>query len=189
MREPTPYDTGKRLEPRAWQPDKRDPDTYGKVDFEDDAGEDVMTLYVEPDTEGGHVIRGYQHGGDGKVRLELDDQDESWEAYRERYWDAQRRFRMRSVDEVRQWLPEGITAVVLEQDPESWRLQLDEFIDTDGNTVYRDQLEGDHPMSLATIDTIVGDLEAYNWEESDSFLPRHEDRRRFLIRKEDPYGT
>ena len=59
-RERTPYDTGKRAEPRPWTaPHRESEDDYGKVDFEDDAGGTVATLYVEKDDDGSYVLRGY----------------------------------------------------------------------------------------------------------------------------------
>jgi hypothetical protein len=42
----TPYDTGERLEPQLW-PTSDDPETFGRVDFDDDEGRTVFTAYVE----------------------------------------------------------------------------------------------------------------------------------------------
>ena len=42
----TPYDTGERLEPQLW-PTSDDPETFGRVDFDDDEGRTVLTAYVE----------------------------------------------------------------------------------------------------------------------------------------------
>ncbi|MFT4284292.1 MAG: hypothetical protein QM598_05600 [Protaetiibacter sp.] len=60
MAELTPYDTGARLEPRTWVEDVggswvtgserlRDafPDDFGRVDFDDDEGATIATIYVE----------------------------------------------------------------------------------------------------------------------------------------------
>jgi hypothetical protein len=54
----TPYDTGARAEPKPWTP-TRDED-YGKVDFTDDADEDVATVYVEHNpTTNGYTVHVY----------------------------------------------------------------------------------------------------------------------------------
>lgn len=65
MSKRTPYDTGKRSEPKPWHvqprnlPDPEELDRYGKVDFEDDAGGTLATLYIEKDDDGSWVLRGY----------------------------------------------------------------------------------------------------------------------------------
>jgi hypothetical protein len=67
----TPYDTGKRSEPKAWTlRHMDDDDDYGKVDFEDDAGGTLATLYIEQD-EDGWVLKGYTNE---PLRVEIDDQ-------------------------------------------------------------------------------------------------------------------
>lgn len=49
----TPYDTGGRLEPKAWHvqprnlPSQEEAERYGRVDFDDDEGCTVLTAYVE----------------------------------------------------------------------------------------------------------------------------------------------
>lgn len=58
----TPYDDGTRLEPHVWVrgdvatpgglPRRTEEDDYGRVDFDDDEGRTVLTLYVERTTEG-----------------------------------------------------------------------------------------------------------------------------------------
>lgn len=58
----TPYDTGQRLEPHAWVqgqvaspgglPRRAIPDDFGRVDFENDEGGTVLTVYVERTAEG-----------------------------------------------------------------------------------------------------------------------------------------
>lgn len=62
----TPYDTGYRLEPKVWvrdgitSPDGlarlAEDDDYGRVDFDDDEGGTVLTVYVER-TARGYVLR------------------------------------------------------------------------------------------------------------------------------------
>lgn len=51
MADLTPYDTGARAEPHAWRPRVDDPDSYGKVDFEDDASQTVATVHIEWDND------------------------------------------------------------------------------------------------------------------------------------------
>lgn len=49
----TPYDTGERLEPKAWHvqprnlPSEEEAERYGRVDFDDDEGRTVLTAHVE----------------------------------------------------------------------------------------------------------------------------------------------
>ncbi|MGW9114500.1 hypothetical protein [Microbacterium sp. NPDC055683] len=62
----TPYDTGDRLEPKVWvhegitSPDglarPAEDDDYGRVDFDDDEGGTVLTVYVERSARG-YVLR------------------------------------------------------------------------------------------------------------------------------------
>jgi len=62
----TPYDTGARCEPRPWQPDhpsvisamlSDESEDIGKVDFDDDTNETVVTVYVARDeATGKHVV-------------------------------------------------------------------------------------------------------------------------------------
>lgn len=70
----TPYDTGKRAEPSVWgraelprpstelTPEAyaelltKAEDTYGRVDFDDDEGATVATIYVEKNDRGHYVI-------------------------------------------------------------------------------------------------------------------------------------
>ncbi|KSU51573.1 hypothetical protein [Microbacterium enclense] len=47
----TPYDTGDRLEPQLW-PLGEDPDSYGRVDFDNDESATIFTAYVEREREG-----------------------------------------------------------------------------------------------------------------------------------------
>lgn len=68
-----PYDTGERYEPKVWQPERSDPDTWGKVDFEDDAGESSFTVYVGK-KDGERVIHIYDHD-QASYKIEVDDRD------------------------------------------------------------------------------------------------------------------
>lgn len=56
MTDLTPYDTGVRAEPHVWPVNPGQPDTYGRVDFEDDASQAVATIYVERSEEGGYIV-------------------------------------------------------------------------------------------------------------------------------------
>ena len=47
----TPYDRGTRLEPQLW-PLGDDPDSYGRVDFDNDESATVLTAYVEREGDG-----------------------------------------------------------------------------------------------------------------------------------------
>jgi hypothetical protein len=59
----TPYDTGDRLEPHEWVkgqvatpsglPRQAMPDDFGRVDFDDDESNTLMTVFAEPDGKGG----------------------------------------------------------------------------------------------------------------------------------------
>lgn len=55
-KQPTPYDTGERLEPRVWptsEPGVSYSRTrYGKVDFDNDEGATVFTAYAEKNGDG-----------------------------------------------------------------------------------------------------------------------------------------
>ena len=78
MTKRTPYDTGKRSEPKPWHvqprnlPDPEELDRYGKVDFEDDAGGTLATLYIEKDDDDSWVLRGYAWES---LRLEVESND------------------------------------------------------------------------------------------------------------------
>lgn len=77
----TPYDTGARCEPRSWQPDdpsviaamrSGESDDIGKVDFDDDTNETVVTVYVAKDpATGKHVVHivPFVHTTDLEVRV------------------------------------------------------------------------------------------------------------------------
>lgn len=47
----TPYDRGSRLEPQLW-PFGEDPDSYGRVDFDNEESRTVLTAYVEREADG-----------------------------------------------------------------------------------------------------------------------------------------
>jgi hypothetical protein len=73
MRKLTPYDTGKRAEPKQWE--KRhfeDEDDYGKVDFNADDDFTIATLYLERDPDGTYVVRGYTNES---LRVEIESND------------------------------------------------------------------------------------------------------------------
>lgn len=67
----TPYDTGKRAEPKVWyrgqwtdedlasmSPIEREleEDRFGKVDFDDNASETIVTAWIEKTDAGEHVM-------------------------------------------------------------------------------------------------------------------------------------
>ena len=63
----TPFDTGERAEPSVWAPvppgaaygdivEGKHDDRYGKVDFENDSSEHVVTVHVERDADGEYVL-------------------------------------------------------------------------------------------------------------------------------------
>ena len=51
LRGRNPYDTGEVAEPFIWDP-YGEPDRFGKVDFEDEAGDHICTIRVTPKGEG-----------------------------------------------------------------------------------------------------------------------------------------
>lgn len=68
----TPYDTGKRAEPKQWE--KRhfeSDDDYGKVDFDNDEGGTIATLYIEQEADGSYTLRGYTNE---PLKVEIEDQ-------------------------------------------------------------------------------------------------------------------
>jgi hypothetical protein len=69
----TPYDTGKRSEPKVWTKSHiEDDDDYGKVDFENDEGGTLATLYIEKDEDGTYALRG-DANEPLKVEIETDE--------------------------------------------------------------------------------------------------------------------
>lgn len=97
----TPYDTGERCEAKPWIPcgtkvsEVTPAEDFGKVDFEDDAGNTVLNIYVAQDQPGCYQVHvspfGDEpldlvvHGGDGNAALTFADAEELLgiiEAYR-----------------------------------------------------------------------------------------------------------
>ena len=70
MAEPTPYDTGKRLEPHVWVRNGRSgskghtrpakEEEYGRVDFDLDDGTTFLTLFIQPDQNAYEDRLGYE---------------------------------------------------------------------------------------------------------------------------------
>lgn len=77
MTTPTPYDTGDRCEPKVWLPQGTDvtPATpvgsFGKVDFDDEAGDTVLVAYVERDDNERHSIHITPMIDEGDLRIVL----------------------------------------------------------------------------------------------------------------------
>ena len=63
----TPYDTGERLEPAIWEPEPligNEPhEDFGKVDFDNEEGRTVLTVWVERTELGGYAMYVLEHGG------------------------------------------------------------------------------------------------------------------------------
>lgn len=85
MSKRTPYDTGKRSEPKVWTKGHIvDDDDYGKVDFDDDAGGTIATLYIEQsDDRSSYTLKGYTNEP-LKVDIEQEDPEEP-----QVYWDQE----------------------------------------------------------------------------------------------------
>ena len=83
MSKRTPYDTGKRSEPKVWGKGHiEDDDDYGKVDFDDDAGGTIATLYIEQsDDRSSYTLKGYTNEP-LKVDIGMEDPEEP-----QVYWD------------------------------------------------------------------------------------------------------
>ena len=56
MPELTPYDTGARCEPKPWPVNPAHPDSYGRVDFENDESATVLNIHVESTDDGYRVV-------------------------------------------------------------------------------------------------------------------------------------
>lgn len=65
MRDLTPYDTGERATPIPWVSggsdftaihDGRDPDDFGRVDFEDDESRTIATVFMARRPDGGYTL-------------------------------------------------------------------------------------------------------------------------------------
>lgn len=76
----TPYDTGARCEPKLWQPDHSsvitamrsdETDDIGNVDFEDDAGETVVTIHVSRNDDGTYTVHVIPLVGEAELEIEL----------------------------------------------------------------------------------------------------------------------
>jgi hypothetical protein len=84
MSKRTPYDTGKRSEPRPWTaPHRESDDDYGKVDFEDDAGGTIATLYIEQEDDRSYTLKGYTNE---PLRVEIEQEDPEEPQV---YWDQE----------------------------------------------------------------------------------------------------
>ena len=59
---PTPYDTGARAEPEVWRHLSQE-GRYGKVDFEDCAGDTICTIWIEGTEDGESIIHIQNFGG------------------------------------------------------------------------------------------------------------------------------
>ena len=72
----TPYDTGRRAEPRLWvtaeRGDPRSTDDYGKVDFDGEEDFTIATLYMEREADGSYTLKGYANEA-LKVDIESND--------------------------------------------------------------------------------------------------------------------
>lgn len=81
----TPYDTGKRAEPQPWGTISRDAlaeaspielaleeDRFGKVDFDDDEGASVVTIWVERNDRGFPVVHIQPLGHDVGIEVHRD---------------------------------------------------------------------------------------------------------------------
>lgn len=100
----------------------------------------------------------------------------TYRALRDAYWDAQAEHRRSSIAEVQRLMPDNVSGVVLElsDDPEIPRLRFDAWLFADGT------VGDDSDFDADEVDQIACDLEAFCYEEADSFLDRY-DATRFLI--------
>jgi DNA-directed RNA polymerase subunit L len=78
----TPYDTGDRLEPKPWHvqplnlPSPEEADRYGRVDFDNDSGETVLTACIERKEGKSYTLHAYVHGIENvQMELTLNDQE------------------------------------------------------------------------------------------------------------------
>ncbi|MGZ4659676.1 MAG: hypothetical protein ACXVYB_00185 [Arthrobacter sp.] len=76
MSKRTPYDTGKRSEPKVWTSAHiEDDDDYGKVDFEDDAGGTLATLYIEQsDDRTTYTLKGFTNES---LKIDIDSDEDA----------------------------------------------------------------------------------------------------------------
>lgn len=102
-------------------------------------------------------------------------------AAREAYWDEQKRFRAATVTELRRLMPAYVYALTFDMsdDPCAPRLRLDGWLDEDG--AEHDTAELEDVDAYDVLDQLAADVEAFSWEEADSFLRRTDDGRRFIV--------
>lgn len=100
----------------------------------------------------------------------------TYRALRDAYWDAQAEHRRSSIAEVQRLMPDNVSGVVLElsDNPECPRLRFAAWLLTDGT------VGDDSYFDVDEVDQIACDLEAFSYEEADSFLDRY-DAVRFMI--------
>ena len=67
----TPFNTGDRLEPRAW-PINDDRDRFGRVDFDDDEAATVFTAYAERLADGSNALHVALLVGDDNTAIFVD---------------------------------------------------------------------------------------------------------------------
>lgn len=82
----TPYDTGSRLEPKLWQPDRAsvitamsagEHEDIGKVDFEDDEGYAVVVVHMSRSADGGYVLDVQPMCGNDELTVRVHDETEA----------------------------------------------------------------------------------------------------------------
>lgn len=80
-----PYDTGSRLEPKLWQPDRGsviaamsagEHEDVGKVDFEDDEGGAAVVVFMSRDADGGYVLNIQPLCGNNELTVRVHDETE-----------------------------------------------------------------------------------------------------------------
>lgn len=79
MAELTPYDTGERAEPVFWVATgaphrpaiERPAEDYGKVDFDDEEGATIATLWIERQPDGSYTLKGYTNE---PLKIEVEEQ-------------------------------------------------------------------------------------------------------------------
>lgn len=108
-----------------------------------------------------------------------------YEQKRNLYWNSQAAFRQASIEELLRLIPATADQVILELN-DTPRLSLVDVLDADGQSVFNaDALTvigaGDHLYDR--LDQIASDMEAFSWEEADSFLSRTEGGRWIIARQ------
>lgn len=82
----TPYDTGARMEPKPWQPDRAsvieamsagEQDDVGKVDFEDDEEYTVAVVHMSRSADGGDVLDVQPLCGNDELTVRVHDETEA----------------------------------------------------------------------------------------------------------------